>query len=263
MIERQRNADDMGMPGPPVMNKIVYIGWDPREQQAFEVARSSLRKHLTQPIPVRGLVLQKLINDDLYTRPFKFYHAGPKFSPAQRNVMWDILSKAPMSTQHANARFLVPHLAGSGWAMFTDGDVLFRASIGHLFDSLSTHYAVYCVKHNHVPNTDVKMDGQVQTQYSRKNWSSVMVFNCNHPANKRLTLDMINSLPGRDLHRFCWLEDDEIGELTPEWNYLVGYTKNVDNPKIVHFTEGTPDMPGYEKCEYADEWYAELMRHVA
>jgi hypothetical protein len=49
-----------------------------------------------------------------------------------------------------------------------------------------------------------------------------MLFNCDHPSNKKLTVEMINTLPGRDLHRFCWLEDDEIGELDPGWNWLVG-----------------------------------------
>lgn len=144
--------------------------------------------------------------------------------------------------------------------MFSDGDVLFRSSVGHLFDNLDGAFAVYCVKHRHVPESTIKMDGQTQTQYYRKNWSSVMVFNCDHPANRRLTLEMVNTLPGRDLHRFCWLEDDEIGELGPEWNYLVGYTKNVPDPKCVHFTSGTPDMVGYENCEYADEWREQLVR---
>src|SRR5262249_28955355 len=86
--------------------------------------------------------------------------------------------------------------------------------------------------------------------------SSVMAFNCEHEANKRLTLDMVNTLPGRDLHRFCWLEDEQIGELHPEWNFLVGYTSlaRVPFPKIVHFTEGVPDMPGYEEVPFAQEW---------
>ena len=102
------------------------------------------------------------------------------------------------------------------------------------------------------------MDGQAQVQYARKNWSSFMLFNCDHPSNKLLTKDMLNIVPGRDLHRLCWLNDDEIGELPPVWNYLVGYTKTENEPKVVHFTSGTPWMPGYENCEYADEANEEL-----
>jgi len=101
------------------------------------------------------------------------------------------------------------------------------------------------------------MDGMVQTSYSRKNWSSVMLFNCSHPSNKNLTVDLVNTVPGRDLHRFCWLKDNEIGELPLEWNYLVGYSKlNGSKPALVHFTHGLPDLAGYEDQEYADEWRA-------
>jgi hypothetical protein len=100
------------------------------------------------------------------------------------------------------------------------------------------------------------MDGQKQTQYPRKNQSSVMLINCDHPANKALTIEAINTLPGRDLHRFAWLDDAEIGELPVECNYLVGVSKLPDGvlPKIVHFTRGLPDMAGYENQDYAEEW---------
>jgi hypothetical protein len=80
------------------------------------------------------------------------------------------------------------------------------------------------VKHDHQPTEHWKMDGQFQTRYHRKNWSSVCLFNCDHPANKALTVDLVNSAPGRDLHAFSWLADDLIGELPPEWNWLVGHS---------------------------------------
>jgi lipopolysaccharide biosynthesis glycosyltransferase len=154
-------------------------------------------------------------------------------------------------------------LAKSGWALFLDCDILCRGSLARLFELVhwNTTKAVYCVKHNHVPKGQVvKMDGQAQTLYARKNWSSVMLFNCDHPSNKALTLEYLNTTPGRDLHRFAWLEDDEIGELSPIWNYLVGYTEIEDDPQLVHFTSGTPSMPGYEHCEYADEYKGVLRR---
>lgn len=174
--------------------------------------------------------------------------------------MWDVISDAPMSTQHANARFLVPTIAGSGWALFLDGDTMARTNLARMFDQLKTEYAVYCVKHKHEPTSNVKMDGQVQTKYSRKNWTSFIAFNCEHPANRALTVEMVNTLPGRDLHRLCWLQDEEIGELGPEWNYLVGHTNHGVVPSVVHFTDGVPDMAGYEDVPYADEWRAELDR---
>jgi lipopolysaccharide biosynthesis glycosyltransferase len=232
-----------------LLPKSIWIGWDPREAAAFAVARHSIRRHLTQAIPIFGLVLDYLRASGLYSRPMEW-----KQSAADKPIMWDTISDAPMATEHACARFLVPYLAKSGWALFVDGDTLFRGNVGHLFEQLDESKAVYCVHHRHEPQPGMKMDGQNQTKYSRKNWSSFLVFNCDHPSNKALTLELINTVPGRDLHRFCWLKDSEIGELGPEWNFLVGHTDPSVEPKVVHFTEGLPDMPGYEAQAYANEW---------
>jgi lipopolysaccharide biosynthesis glycosyltransferase len=234
------------------MDHSIWIGWDPREAAAFAVARSSIQKYLTRPIPVYGLVLDDLVKRGLYMRPTEI-----RPSAADRPVMWDVISDAPMSTQHANARFLVPHLAGHGWALFMDGDMLVRDNLARVFEGLDHSKAVYCVKHRHEPPPGIKMDGQEQTRYARKNWSSFLLFNVEHESNRRLTVPMINAVPGRDLHRLCWLADDEIGELGPEYNYLVGHSDLSIEPKVVHFTEGCPDMTGYEDVEYADEWRAE------
>lgn len=229
----------------------AWIGFDPREAAAFAVAYWSLKRRLTSPLRINGLLLNRLREQGLYTRP----------TERREGQLWDLISDAPMSTEFACSRFLVPHLAESGWALFTDCDMLFRANPNVLFDEIADpKYAVMCVKHHHEPASLTKMDNQAQTRYARKNWSSVMLFNCDHEANKQLTPELVNQLPGRDLHRFCWLEDDEIGELGPEWNYLVGHTKLPEGvePKIVHHTNGVPFMPGYEETEYADEWWREL-----
>lgn len=235
------------------MKRQIYIGWDPRESAAYAVARHSVKRHLTQPLPVLPLALADVMRDGLYTRPME----------NRNGVLWDLISDAPMSTEHACARFLVPHLAKTGWALFMDGDTLARDNLARVFEDLDPAKAVYCVKHRHEPVAKTKMDGQIQTAYARKNWSSVMVFNCDHPANRALTLDLINTAPGRDLHRFCWLKDDLIGELDAAWNFLVGHSDPAIEPKIVHFTSGLPDMAGYEGVPYADEWRAELLRWAA
>jgi hypothetical protein len=172
--------------------------------------------------------------------------------------MWDVISDAPMSTQHANARFLVPHLARVGWALFCDGDFLFRWNVARLFEELDESKAVYCVKHEYEQRPGTKMDGQSQLAYPRKNWSSFIIFNVDHPANAQLTLEKVNTLPGRDLHRLFWLDDGDIGELEPAWNFLVGHSDPAIVPKSVHFTEGVPDMVGYENVPYADEWRSAL-----
>lgn len=228
----------------------IWLGWDPREAAAFAVARSSLRQHRNLPIPIYGLVLDTLRAQGLYSRP----------AERRGGRLWDPISAAPMSTEFAISRFLVPHLAKRGWALFLDGDILCRADIAGLFELADPAKAVMVVKHVHNPADNLKMDGQVQTAYPRKNWSSCMLFNCDHPSNAGLTVGLVNSVPGRDLHRFCWLQDHEIGELPPKFNYLVGHTEGVDNPVIAHFTDGVPSMPGYESQEYADEWRAALAR---
>lgn len=237
------------------MKRSVYIGWDPREQDAWTVAQRSLLRRCSEAIMVHKLEMRDLQARDLYMRPMR----------REGNRLYDLMSKredydGAVSTEHANARFFVPMLARTGWAAFMDGDMLVRGDIAEVFNSLDPMYAMYCVKHAHSPVNTTKMDGQVQTSYKRKNWSSFMVFNCDHPATRRLTLPILNSWPGRDLHAMIWLDNSEIGALPAEWNYLVGYTQlgPGEEPKCVHFTEGTPDMPGYENCEYADEWRAEL-----
>lgn len=235
------------------MKRSVWIGFDPREAAAYAVARESILRHTGES--VRGVVLSALRRHGLYQRE----------TERRGGQLWDVISDAPMSTEFAISRFLVPMLAGSGWALFVDGDVLVRGSLNALFDSLDPDMALYCVQHRFEPTADIKMDGQIQTRYARKNWSSVMVFNCDHPANGGLNYSLINRAPGRDLHRFCWLDDSLIGALEPRWNFLVGHTdiKDVPNPSIVHFTGGTPDMAGYEDCAFADEWRAELARWAA
>ncbi|TGQ95408.1 hypothetical protein EN851_07780 [Mesorhizobium sp. M8A.F.Ca.ET.208.01.1.1] len=236
-----------------VNKQSIWIGFDPREADAFAVCRHSIHRYLIAPVPVRGVVLSQVRARGLYTRP----------TSRREGRLWDDISGAPMATEFACSRFLVPHLAGSGWALFMDGDMLARTDLQRLFALADPDKAVMVVKHDHRPRETVKMDGQAQTLYARKNWSSVMLFNCDHPANAALTPELVNTLPGRDLHRFCWLDDAEIGALDPQWNFLVGHSDPEIDPAIVHFTDGTPAMAGYEDCAYADEWRAELERWAA
>ena len=233
-------------------DRSIYIGYDPREAEAFAACRESIRRRMNLPIPIRGVVLDQLVADGLYTREVQ----------RRDNQLWDPISGAPMATEFAISRFLVPHLAQGGQALFMDCDMLVRTNLARVFDLCDASKAVWCVKHDHQPANALKMDGQVQTRYARKNWSSFMVFT-DHPANKKLTLDLVNSVPGRDLHRFCWLEDDQIGELSPEWNFLVGLTSPSIIPKVVHFTDGGPWMAGFEDVPFADEWFRERNRWAA
>jgi hypothetical protein len=144
-----------------------------------------------------------------------------------------------------------------GWALFTDCDVLFRAPIEELFALADPTKAVMVVKHDHRPTATRKMGGLRQTVYPRKNWSSVVLWNCGHEANGILTTPIVNGSAPSFLHRFEWLEDDEIGELPLAWNYLVGWNTlaQCPEPRAVHFTEGIPGIhAGHLGDEFAEEW---------
>ena len=227
----------------------MVCGYDDREEIGYAVAESSARRRSSQLICPIALEESAVRNCGLYTRQHEY----------RNGQLWDVISDAPMSTSFACSRFLVPWIARHQWTLWCDfADMLFLADPAELFALADPRYAVMVVKHQYVPTEQVKMDGQQQTVYARKNWSSVILWNWQHPGNAKLTLHMVNTLPGRDLHRFCWLEDHEIGELPTEWNYLVGVTPMTIKPKLLHFTLGIPTMPGCEDSPWADVWKQEL-----
>lgn len=224
----------------------VYIGFDGREVDAFAVARQSLSRNAGPDVWIKGLILSDLEMQGLYRRPMEI----------RDGRRWDLISSAPMSTEFAISRFFVPYLARTGAALFMDCDMLVRGKIEQLFDLFDPRYAVQVVKHDHQPAAGTKMDDQIQTAYPRKNWSSVCLFNCDHPANRKLTPDFINEQTGLALHQFRWLEDELIGELPLGCNWLVNHSADAINPLIVHFTDGVPSMKGHETDGgiYAEEW---------
>ena len=217
-----------------VMKNNVYIGWDKREEIAYEVCKKSIAK-LSVNTDVFPIKQQEF--GDLYTRPV------------------DPLS----STEFTFTRFLVPALMNyNGWALFMDCDCVLLEDIQNLFSQVDDRYAVMCAKHDYTPKATTKMNGAIQHQYPRKNWSSVVLFNCSHPKNKILTPELISdtNTTGKYLHRFSWLDDSEIGTLSHEWNWLVGWYEEPEDgsPKLLHYTEGGPWFERYKDCEYADKW---------
>lgn len=239
----------------------IFIGYEPREIAAYIVTRESVRKHARQgKDEIYPVVLEDLVASGLYTRSTewrrrvdeRWISANPRTDADAQ--LYDTISEHPMSTQFAISRFFVPHLSRyRGWSLFMDCDMLVRRPLIDLKPYCDPEKAVVCVKHRHEPTQHTKMDARTQSRYDRKNWSSFMIFNCGHPSNQKLDLDLLNSAPGRDLHAFCWLEDDEIGELPQAWNYLVDYTDLWgEEPANVHWTNGAPCMYGYENVEYAD-----------
>lgn len=219
----------------------IFIGHDSREQAAFDVAVRSLqaRRWDAEAIALR---LDRLAGTGLLRRCMD-----------ARGRLYDLPSNAECSTEFAISRFLVPILCQSGWALFVDCDVVFLADPMELLKLADPTKAVMVVKHQQ-QGGGLKMDGQVQTQYPRKNWSSVVLWNCDHPANRRLSLQDVNERPGRDLHAFYWLADSEIGELPREWNWLVNVEPMPEHPKIAHFTLGGPWLPTWKGAEHDELW---------
>jgi hypothetical protein len=230
----------------------VYVGFSPDEMVATNVALESMRSTVHHAdLDLKRI--SRLTLGDAYTRPTSMKTGGQ---------LWDVISDAPMSTDHSIARFFVSWLCDfKGWALFTDGDVLCRRSLADLFNLRDDRYAVMCVHHAPLLTEGVKKNGDMQVGYPKKNWSSVVLWNAGHPANRVLTPDYINSALGRHLHAFSWLPgDDLIGELPAEWNYLIGLSPGQPNPALVHFTTGTPNMDGHEYDQFADEWWKYVER---
>jgi hypothetical protein len=226
------------------MKLQVFVGWDPREDEAWEVCRHSILSR-TNPdeVTVTPLIQSELRDKGLYRRA--------------------VDRKA--STEFSLTRFLTPTLAGHrGYAIFVDCDFLFQADIRSVLDEVDPAKAISVVQHDYRPSEITKMDGCIQHPYPRKNWSSFIVFNCNHPAVRALTPDVVNTREPGYLHRFMWLSDSMIGSLDKGWNYLEGwYPPAYDNLKAIHYTRGGPWFDHMQDCDFAEEWLAERQQMEA
>ena len=159
------------------------------------------------------------------------------------------------STEFSLTRFLTPALSNfKGWSLYCDCDFLFLDDIQELFDLADSKYAAMVVKHDYKPKSNTKMDGQIQFPYPRKNWSSLILFNNEHPSHKFLD---VNGMTPAELHQFDWIADKDLGELPERWNWLVGYYDDLwayDDPSALHYTDGGPWFEETKDCDYSDLW---------
>lgn len=186
----------------------------------------------------------------------------------------------------SDVRFLVPWLCGyEGVALYVDGsDMLVREDVGGIFDVFDERYGVQVVKREYRTRAVRKYVGtemeSVNEDYPRKNWSSVVLWNCGHEANRVLTPEWVSErrglYNGGYLHRFSWLGDELVGGLDERWNVLIGEDgergeggdKEFGNScGIAHYTLGLPGCNGEmgdERVLYEDEWraYAERVNRV-
>mgnify|MGYP000294848678 CR=1 FL=1 len=215
----------------------IYVGYDSREDIAWQVCRFSLLRHASADVEIYPLKQKPLRELGLYTR-----------------------GQDKASTEFSLTRFLTPYLAAhDGYSIFVDCDFLYTTDIFRIFDGLDESKAVHVVQHDYVPKNAIKMDAQVQTTYPRKNWSSFILFNNAHPQVKALTPEVVNTQSPAYLHRFSWIDDDNlIGELPRSWNFLVGeYEKPAEVPNAIHYTNGGPWFSNWQGVDYADLWLEE------
>ncbi len=229
----------------------VYIGYDPIDSLAFQVAVRSIRKYRQGPVEIHPLREWELRHMGIFTRPHLVAGTGQKF---------DVQEGRAHSTEFTFTRWLVPYIhrivkGRSGPALFIDADMMFRADIGELFDLFDSNCDVQVVKHDHKPEEATKIIGVVQQQYERKNWASVMLFN---PDRRYLTPAEVNNSTRDRLYKFEWTEASRIGGLPEEWNWLEGWSSQDLIPKNVHHTRGTPDMPDWSHVAFAKEWWSHL-----
>lgn len=212
----------------------IFIGYDPREAVAYHTCSNSIIRHASQPVAIIPLALN-LFKD--YTE-----------------------THTDGSNQFIYSRFLVPHLMGfSGHAIFIDGDMIVRGDIAELWNLREPATDVQVVKHDYKTRMTEKYLGAKNEDYPRKNWSSVMIFNCQNFPTKKLTPEYIQKSTGAHLHRFEWTADDRVGELPPEWNWLPDeYGPNLD-AKLLHYTLGTPCFHEFATTPQGDEWHREHM----
>ena len=207
----------------------IYIGFDQRESIAYHAFVQSLIDHASIPLDITPLAVKTL----------KGYEEKHK----------------DKSNDFVYSRFLTPFLNDfKGWAIFVDGDMICQTDIKELLDLRDGSKALQVVKHDYKTKANQKYLGNINQDYPRKNWSSVILWNCEHPKHKILTPDFIANESGKYLHRFSWLEDNEIGELPKEWNWLATEYPNNEQANIIHYTLGTPCFKDYRNTEMADIW---------
>ena len=223
----------------------VFIGYDPREHDAAMVAMHSLREVTDGQLRAELLEVNALRRRGLLTR-----------IRDERGLQdYDLVSNHTYSTRFNISRFLVPILCQGGPALFVDCDVVFLRDPREMLPADGGLFpAVSVVQHEHVPTRPVKMMEQAQHTYSRKNWSSVMLFNCGHPSNQRLSLWDVNNRHRDELHGFYWLHGLEIGRLPAWWNWLVNEQPKPESLGIAHFTNGGPFNVGWPGAPHDDIW---------
>lgn len=215
----------------------VFVGFDPREAVAYHVCCQSIIERSSMPLEIHPLHLG-LFKD--YTE-----------------------THTDGSNAFIYSRFLVPWLMEwRGWAIFLDGDMIVEEDIAKLWGKRDLYKAAMVVKHDYKTKFPVKYLGNRNEDYLRKNWSSVVLWNCGHFGNRVLSPEYIGKASGSHLHRFGWLPDEQIGELPSTWNRLVLEQESTEEDKLLHFTVGIPAFEEYNHGPEAEKWRLEYSKTI-
>lgn len=203
----------------------LFCGWDEREAIGYAVFCHSVIEHASIPVSFTPLASMGM--------------------PVGSNAF-------------TLSRFLVPYLCGyQGMAIFMDAsDMLITSDISELVGLFDEDCAVQVVKHpDYRTGHPIKYRGTEMEcpnmDYPRKNWASVMMFNCAHPVWAGISPE---TLPDLDPLKLLQLRRAEgnIGELPAEWNRLVD--EGQPYGKVLHWTAGLPAFPAYADAPFAGEW---------
>jgi len=220
-------------------NSIIklFVGYDERESVVFHAFNQSIIDNTFSPVSI---------------------------TPVHGPMLDDFDGQQDGTNRFIYSRYLVPLMMDfQGWAIFCDGDMIVLGDLQELWDKRDPTKAVQVVKHNYKTSSKRKYIGTPiendNVDYPRKNWSSVVIWNCGHPSNLCLTRDYVECAGPEVLHRFKWLRNSEIGALPLEWNMLVNEVE-CEDPKLVHYTLGCPGIEGYRDCPHAQTWHNAVLR---
>lgn len=207
----------------------LFCGYEPREALGFHVFTHSVLRHASKPVSLTPL--------------------NSRGMPYGTN-------------EFTYSRFLVPWLCGfQGHAIFADAsDMLMLDDIAELDNLFDSRYAVQVVqRRDYETQNPVKYRGTSMEcknrNYPRKNWASLMIFNCKHIAWNGLNPVTIQRLANVGLLQLDFLVDTEIGRLPASWNVIVDEGDPVKGAQILHWTAGIPAFPEYARAPGAEHWF--------
>lgn len=213
----------------------LYVGFDQREAACYATFCQSVIERASVPVA---------------------------FIPLHSPMIGKFDGQRDGSNAFIYSRFLVPFLQNyRGWAIFADGDMVALDDIAKLWalrEENSFNKALCVVKHDYKTKHARKYIGTPMesgnADYPCKNRSSLILWNCEHYANRSLTPEVVAESPGGFLHRFQWLNEEQIGELPQEWNALAG-EQDISAASLIHYTIGAPGFSHYANCDGARHWH--------